>query len=89
MENIYLTVFKSTNDKKLRNFQYKYIGTELQCLSYVLIFQHLTFNAYLIARIDAVVLVKDVIVIYRKNETILILINLKCHFSHPENQYLS
>ena len=24
-KNIYLTVFKSTNDIKLRNFQYKYI----------------------------------------------------------------
>ena len=31
----------------------------------------------------------DIIVIYRKNETILILISLKRYFSHPENQNLT
>ena len=35
--------------------------------------------------LDAVQVVKDIIVIYRKNETILILNSLKCYFSHPEN----
>ena len=29
-------------------------------------------------------MVKDIIVIYRKNETILILISLKRYFSHPK-----
>ena len=36
-----------------------------------------------------VLVVKDIIVIFRKNETILILISLKRYFSHPENQYLT
>ena len=40
-------------------------------------------------RIDAVLLVKDIIVIYRKNKTILILINLKRYFSHPEKSILN
>ena len=34
-------------------------------------------------------MVKYIIVIFRKNETILILISLKRYFSHPENQYLT
>ena len=34
-------------------------------------------------------MVKDIIVIYRKNETILILINLKHYISHPKNQYFT
>ena len=33
--------------------------------------------------------VKDIIVIFRKNETILILINLKRYFSHPEKSILN
>ena len=33
-------------------------------------------------------MVKDVIVIYRKNETILILISSKYYFSHPKTPYL-
>ena len=41
-------------------------------------------HAKYIAWIDAVLVVKDTIMIYRKNETILILISLKCYFSHPE-----
>ena len=43
----------------------------------------------LIAWIDAVLVAKDIIVIFRKNEIVLILISLKCYFSHPENQYLT
>ena len=39
--------------------------------------------------IDAVLVVKDNIVIDRKNETTLNLISLKRYFSHPENQYLT
>ena len=42
-----------------------------------------------IARTDAVRVVKDIIVIYRKNETILIFISLKRYFLHPKNQYLA
>ena len=38
--------------------------------------------------IDAVLVVKDIIVIYRKNETILVLISLKRYFSHPEKSIL-
>ena len=34
--------------------------------------------------IDALLVVKDIIVIYRKNEAILILISLKRYFSHLE-----
>ena len=33
-------------------------------------------------------MVKDIIVIYRKNETILILISSKRYFDHTKNQYL-
>ena len=36
------------------------------------------------ARIDVVLVVRDIIVMYRKNETILILISLKRYFLHPE-----
>ena len=36
-----------------------------------------------------VLVVKDIIVIFRKSETILILISFKSYFSHPENQYLT
>ena len=35
-----------------------------------------------------VLVVKDIIVIFRKNETILILISLKRYFSHPEKSKL-
>ena len=38
------------------------------------------FNAKYIAWIDAVLVVKDIIVIFRKNETIFILISLKRYF---------
>ena len=34
-------------------------------------------------------MVKDIIAIFRKNETILILISFKRYFSHPKNQYLT
>ena len=34
-------------------------------------------------------MVKDVIVIYRIHETILILISSKRYFSYPKNQYLT
>ena len=34
--------------------------------------------------IDAILVVKDIIVIYRKNEAILIVISLKRYFSHLE-----
>ena len=37
--------------------------------------------------IDALLVVKDIIVIYRKNEAILILISLKRYFSHLELKY--
>ena len=67
-------------------------GPELQCLlkvkvdlSKVLMFQHGILDDKYIAWIDAVLVVKDIIVIYRKNETILILISLKRYFSHPES----
>ena len=36
-----------------------------------------------------VFVVKDTILIYRKNETILILISLKRYFLHPEKSILS
>ena len=39
--------------------------------------------------IDAVLMVKDIIEIYRKSEIILILISSKRYFSHPKNQYLT
>ena len=68
---------------------------ELQCLlrvyedlSLVLIFQHAILYAKLIAWIDTVHVVKDSIVIYRKNENILMLISLKRYFSHPEKSIL-
>ena len=71
-------------------------GPELQCLlkvkaylSLVLIFQHAILNAKYIAWIDAVLVVKDIILIYRKNEIILNLISLKRYFSYPKNQYLA
>ena len=72
------------------------LGPELQCLlevkedlSYVLIFQHAILNAKLIAWIDAVLVVNDIIVIYRKNKTILILTSLKRYFSHLEKSELN
>ena len=39
--------------------------------------------------IDAVLVVKDIGVIYKKNEIISILINLKRYFSHPELSILN
>ena len=44
----------------LCNFEIKY------CLNLVLIFQHAILNAKLIAWIDVVIVVKDIIVIFRK-----------------------
>ena len=41
------------------------------------------------AWIDAVLVVKDIIAIYKKNETILILISLKRYFSHHEKPILN
>ena len=71
-------------------------GQELQCLlkvkedlSLVLIFHHAILNAKYIAWIDAVLVVKDIIVIFRKNETTIILISLKCYFSQPEKSILN
>ena len=70
------------------------LGPELQCLlkvkqdlSEALIFQHVILNAKYIVLIDVVFVVKYTIVIFRKNETILILIKSICYFSHPKNQY--
>ena len=34
-------------------------------------------------------MVKDIIVIYRKKETFLVLINLKRYFAYPKKQYLT
>ena len=48
------------------------------------IFQHAILNAKWIAWIDVVFVVKDIIVIFRKIKTILILISFKRYFSHPE-----
>ena len=71
------------------------LGPELLCLVkveedlfLVLIFQHVILS---IALIDAVLVVKDldINVIYRNNETILILISLKRYFSHPEKSILN
>ena len=71
------------------------LGLELQCLlkvkqdlSRVLIFQHAISNAKSIAWIDVVFVVKDIIVIFRKIKTILILISFKRYFSHPEKSIL-
>ena len=41
------------------------------------------------AWIDAVLVVKEIIVIYRKNKTIFILISLKHYFLHPEKIILN
>ena len=53
------------------------LGLELQCLlkvkedfSKVLIFQYAILNAKQITWIDAVLVVKDFIVVYQKNDTI-------------------
>ena len=46
-------------------------------------------NAKQIAWINVVLVVKDIFVIFRKNETILILISLKRYFSHPEKSILN
>ena len=43
----------------------------------------------LLTWIDAVLVVKHIIAIYRKNETILILISLKHYFLHPEKSILN
>ena len=71
-------------------------GLELQCLlnvkqklSSVLIFQHAILNAEYIAWIDVVFVVKEIIVIFRKIKTILILINFKRYFSLPEKSILN
>ena len=45
--------------------------------------------AKLTAWIDAVLVVKDIIVIFRRNELILILIISKHYFSHPEKLILN
>ena len=51
--------------------------------------QHAISNAKQIAWIDVVLVVKNINVIFRKNETILILISLKSYFSHPEKSMLN
>ena len=53
------------------------------------IFQHAILNANFFFWIDAVLEVKDIIVIFRKKETILILISLKRYFLHPEQAILN
>ena len=70
-------------------------GPELQCLlkvkqdlSLVLIFQHVILNAKQIALVDVVIVVKDIAVIFRKNEMFLILISFKGYFLHPEKSIL-
>ena len=50
---------------------------------------YVTVNALSISRIDAVLVVKDDIVIYRKNDTILTLNSSKRYFSHPEKSILN
>ena len=42
-----------------------------------------------IAWIDAIFVVKDIIMIFRKIKTILILISFKRYFSHPEKSLLN
>ena len=71
-------------------------GTELQCLlkvkqelSKVLIFHHAILNAKTIAWIDVIFVVKDIIVIFRKIKTILILNSFKRYFMHPEKSILN
>ena len=39
--------------------------------------------------LTVVFVVKDIIVIFKKNKTILILISFKRYFSDPKNQYLT
>ena len=41
-------------------------------------------NVKQIACIDVVFVVKNITVVFRKNETILIVISLKLYYSHPE-----
>ena len=72
------------------------LGPELQYLlkvkddfSLVLLFQHAILNAKWIVWIDAVFVIKDIIVIFRKIKTILILISFKLYFSHPEKPILN
>ena len=67
---------------------------ELQCLlkvkqdlSEVLIFHHAILNVN--AWIDVVFVAREIIVIFRKFKTILILISYKRYFSHPEKSILS
>ena len=71
-------------------------GPELQSLlkvkqdsSKALIFQHAILNAKYIAWIDVIFVVKDIIVIFRKIKTILILISFKRYFLHPEKSILN
>ena len=40
-------------------------------------------------RPNAVLFVKDIIVVYRKNETILVVISLKRYFLHLEKSHLT
>ena len=54
----------------------------------MLVFHHAILNTKSIAWIDTVLAVKDINVIFRKNETILILISAKRYFSHPEKSTL-
>ena len=53
-----------------------------------MIFQHAILNSKQIVQIDVVFVVKDIIVIFRKIKTILILISFKHYFSHPEKSIL-
>ena len=84
--------------KRFENSLYRigFQDPELECLlrvkkdlSYVLIFLYAVLDAKSIAWIDAVLVFKDIIVIYRNNETILVLISLKRYFPHPEKSILN
>ena len=73
-----------------------HLGPVLQCLlkvkqylSKALIFQHAILNAKYIAWIDVAVMVKDIIMIFRKIKTILIVISFKRYFSHPKKSILN
>ena len=57
-------------------------------LNQVLIFQHYILIVLSIARASAVYMVKYVIFIHRRHESIWILRSLKRYFSNPKNQYL-
>ena len=78
-----LTVTRHQGPKLLCLLKVKYY------LSLVLIFQHDILNVYAIARLGAVHMVRNVVVIYRIHKTILILRSLKSYFSYLKYQYLT